>query len=130
MHRFRISLFTWLVMMGLWFVSGLTAAAAGLDRNGVGAASMGVGGASMAWSHDSLTMMSQNTAALADANELEFQIAGALAYARGSFYQRGTRLGGLENTWGVLPDLAVTTALSDAVGVGFSLTTDTTRLAI
>lgn len=83
----------------------------------------------MAWSHDSLTMMSQNPAALTDAAELEFQIGAALAYARGDFYQRGLRLGSLQNTWGILPDLAVTSALSEKVGVGFSVTTDTTRLA-
>ncbi len=114
---------------GIFFACFSTAGAAGLDRNGIGAASMGVGGASTAWSHDSLTMMSQNTAALADATGVEFQIGGALAYAQGDFSQNGVRLGSLSNTWGVLPDLALTTALSEAVGVGFSLTTDSTRLA-
>ncbi len=129
MKRSITNLFTLTLKIGVIFAGVETAGAAGLDRNGIGAASMGVGGASMAWSHDSLTMMSQNTAALADTTDLEFQIAGALAYARGDFYQRGTRLGGLENTWGILPDLAVTSALSDSVGVGFSLTTDSTRLS-
>jgi long-chain fatty acid transport protein len=106
-----------------------TTRAAGLDRNGIGAASMGVGGASVASPQDALARMTQNTASLADATGFKFQIGGTLAYAQGDFYQRGQSLGHLQNTWGVLPDLAVTTALSERVGVGFSLTTDSTRLA-
>lgn len=52
-----------------------------------------------------------------------------MAYAQGEFSQRGGKLGSLVNTWGVLPDLAMTTRISDAVGLGFSLTADSTRLA-
>ncbi|MDB6003578.1 MAG: hypothetical protein JWR15_565 [Prosthecobacter sp.] len=105
------------------------AGAAGLDRNGIGAASMGVGGASSAAPQDSLSRMTQNAASLASATGFEFQLGGTLAYAQGDFSQRGNSLGRLQNTWGVLPDLAFTAALSDTVGVGFSLTTDSTRLA-
>lgn len=103
--------------------------AAGLDRNGIGAASMGTAGASVASSSDALTRMTQNAAALADAPDLEVQLGATLAYAQGDFYQLGERLGGLDDTWGVLPDLALATKLSDSVGVGFSLTADTTRMA-
>lgn len=103
--------------------------AAGLDRNGIGAASMGVGGASVASSHDALTRMTQNTAFLSDVEDLEVQLGATLAYAQGDFYQLNERLGSLDDTWGVLPDLALATKLSDAVGVGFSLTADTTRMA-
>lgn len=117
------------VAAAIMISSGSTASAAGLDRNGIGAASMGVGGASTASSHDALARMTQNTASLAEATGFDFQLGGTLAYAHGDFSQRGERLGSLENTWGVLPDLAMTTALSDGVGVGFSLTADTTRLA-
>ncbi len=106
-----------------------TAAAAGLDRNGIGAASMGTGGASTANPSDALATMTQNPAALADSAGFEFQFGGTLAYAQGDFCQRGEHLGSLDNTWGVLPDLAMTAALSETMGIGFSFTADTTRLA-
>lgn len=129
MNRSLVPLFTLFLTAGLPFVCCPTLKAAGLDRNGIGAASMGVGGASVANAQDSLTRMTQNAASLADATGTEFQLGGTLAYAQGDFYQRGSRLGGLENTWGVLPDLAMTTSLSETLGIGFSVTTDTTRLA-
>ncbi len=129
MKRSHLSLFALPLATGIFFAWFPQAGAAGLDRNGIGAASMGVGGASVAGAQDSLTRMAQNAASLAEATGFEFQLGGTLAYAQGDFSQRGTRLGSLQNTWGVLPDLALTTALSDSVGVGFSLTTDSTRLA-
>lgn len=76
-----------------------------------------------------MTSMSQNTAALADIDGFQFQLGGAFAYAHGDFHQGGERLGSLDDTWGLLPDFAVAMELSDDVGLGFSLTADSTRMA-
>ncbi len=102
---------------------------AGLDRNGIGAASMGVAGASVAWPADALAKMTQNPAGLSKMSKAEFQLGATVAYAEGDFSQGGHRLGGLAGTWGVLPEFAFTKPLNESVGIGFSLTTDTTRLA-
>ncbi len=120
---------TMLFVAGTMLACSSTIVAAGLDRNGIGAASMGTGGTSVASSNDALMRMTQNTAALADTTNLEVQLGATLAYAQGDFYQLGERMGSLDDTWGVLPDLALATKLSDSVGVGFSLTADTTRMA-
>lgn len=129
MKRWTSALFTVPLLAGAIAAWGPSTWAAGLDRNGIGSASMGVGGAATAWSRDGLTTMSQNTAALADVTGFEFRLGGTLAYANGGFYQRGEKLGSLADTWGVLPDVAMTMTLSDAVGIGISLISDTTRMA-
>jgi long-chain fatty acid transport protein len=102
---------------------------AGLDRNGVGAASMGVGGASVARPQDALGIMTQNEAALGGVTETQVQLGGTLGLANGDFSQHGRALGRLEDTWGVMPDLAVVSPFEQDVGIGLSVTPDTSRLA-
>lgn len=103
--------------------------AAGLDRNGIGAASMGLAGSTVARPIDPLTRNVQNPAGLAGIEDFETQLSGTLAYADGTFHQRGSYRGELIDTWGVLPDLALQSPLGENLGIGLSLSTDTTRLA-
>lgn len=90
---------------------------------------MGVGGASVAKPQDALSTMTQNEAALGGIEETQVQLGGTFGYASGEFHQRGTYLGRLEDTWGIMPDFAITAPFAPDMGIGFSVTPDTSRLA-
>lgn len=101
----------------------------GLARNGVGARSMSLGGASIADTGDALGAMAYNPAILGFLERGEAILGVTGVFADGDYISQAGDEGHLRDTDAVIPDFALIHPVSKTVTLGFSIITDSSRLA-
>lgn len=100
---------------------GPEAQANGIYRDGIGARSMGLGGADVALGDGPLAAMTSNPAALGWVEGVGMEVGVTLGIPDGDLSRDSGASGSLWETIGVVPELAVTFPVTEALGLGVSV---------